>query len=160
MKKSVIYLLLILVFFNCGCHSFRKKFIRKKKHEKEPPVYINFKDYQSGLTREGYINYYLFVRGWLDELIGALERNESFKRKKRAIDEAVMNMEQIIYYFNDQGREEVYPIHQGLVAIQEQIMAQPNMSTIKSNSLTRKTQSFKRRFEKGFNYTDAEQWLN
>ena len=161
MKRRVIFLLLIIVAVSgTGCHSFRKKFIRKRKIQKEAPVYIDFKDYPDTMTQEAYIDYYLFVRGWLDELMGALEQNDSFKRKKRAITEAVMNIEQIIGSFNREGKEKVYSIYEEVVAIKQTIEKQPNLSNIMRNNLLRRTENVKRRFEKEFKYTDAEQWLD
>ncbi len=160
MRKAVIYILIFFTVFTSGCHSLRKKFIRKKRNVKEAPVYIDFKDYPETLTREAYVDYYLFVRGWLDELIGAFEKNSSYKRKKRAISEAVTNMEQIIYFFNRQGKDAIYPIYEQLKTIKFKIEKQPNMSQISTNTLMRRTEATKRRFEKEFNYTDAEKWLN
>ena len=84
-----------MIFVNSGCHSIRKKFIRKKKSKEEVPVYIDFKDYPEIPSREAYIDYYLFVEGWLEELVGALKKGFSYKRQKRSIDEAIMNFEQI-----------------------------------------------------------------
>jgi hypothetical protein len=160
MKKSIIYLLIFFMVFTSGCHNLRKKFIRKKRNVKEAQVYIDFKDYPETLTREGYIDYYLFVRGWLDELIGAFEKSDSYKRKRRAITEAVTNMEQIIYFFNREGKDAIYPIYEQLKTIKFEIEKQPNMSQISTNTLMRKTESTKRKFEKEFNYTDAEKWLD
>jgi hypothetical protein len=160
MRKFIVYALIVLTVFVSGCHSLRKKFIRPKKNIKEPPVYIDFKDYPEVIPKEAYIDYYLFVRGWLDELIGAFEKNDSYKRKFRAINEAVNNVEQIIYHFNRQGKDAIYPIYEQLKTIKYEIERQPNMSRISTNTLTRRTEAVKRRFEKEFNYTDAEKWLN
>ncbi len=160
MRKIVPFLLSIIIFCNFGCYSVRKKFIRKKKSTKEAPVYVAFKDYPQRPTRKAYINYYLFVRGWLDELVGALEKGVSFKRKKRSINEAIMNLEQIISFYNTEGREQVYPFYEDLLDIKKQIEKNPNMSSMKTRSLIRKIELFKRRFEKNFNYTDAEKWMS
>ncbi|MBN3039996.1 MAG: hypothetical protein JW867_02605 [Candidatus Omnitrophica bacterium] len=159
MKKISIFLILVMVFSICGCNSLRKKFIRKKKNTKEPPVYIDFKDYPEKPTKEAYTDYYLFVRGWLDELIGALEQNDSFKRKKRAINEAVMNIEQIISFFSEEGREAAYPLYEEMTSIRTEIESRPNMSDINSNDVKRRSESVKRRFEKSFTYSDAEKWM-
>lgn len=150
----------MLCLLNSGCYGLRKKFIRKKHTPKEAPVYINFQHYPEKFTKEAYIDYYLFVRGWLDELVSACEQNDSFKRKKRAIEEAIMNIEQIIYFFNSEGKNTIYPIYEELQQIRKEIEQQPNMSKVKSNELIRQTQNLKRRFEKEFNYTDAEKWMN
>lgn len=160
MRKIVILILSLMIFCDFGCYSIRKKFVRKKKSEKETPVYVDFKDYPQKPSREAYINYYLFVRGWLDELVGALRKGLSVKRQKRAINEAVMNLEQIISFFNTEGKDKVYPFYEELVEIKDEVDKSNVSSSFRKNSLIRKIENFKRRFEKNFNYTDAEQWMS
>ena len=159
MKKSLIIFLIAILSLTSGCHSLRKKFIRKKKYEKEIPVYVDFKDYPDKPSRESYINYYLFVRGWLDDLTGALKKGISYKRQRRAINEAIMNLEQIIAFYDSEGKDEVYPIYEKLQYFRDEITKSPNMSEIKRNLLIRKIEQLKRNFEKNFNYTDAEKWM-
>jgi hypothetical protein len=120
---------------------------------------VDFKDYPAKPSRDAYIDYYLFVRGWLDELVGALEKGISYKRQKRAIGEAIMNLEQIISFYNLEGKNAIYPLYEELVAIEGEVKKSPNMSQIRRNSLIRKIEHFKRRFERDFNYTDAEKWM-
>ena len=158
-RKSLV-LLLIGIFTFSGCHSFRQKFIRKKKSSQETPVYVSFKDYPDRPSKDAYIDYYLFVRGWLDELTGALDKGISFKRQKRAINEAVMNLEQIIAFYSHEGKETIYPFYEELLQFREEIERSPNMSATKRNGLIRKIEAWKRRFEKRFNYSDAEKWLS
>jgi hypothetical protein len=134
--------------------------VRKRKHKKELPVYVNFKDYTSKLSRDTYIDYYLFVRGWLEELIDALGKGKSFKRAKRAIDEATMNFEQVISFFNQQGKEKIYPLYKELGEIRKEIEKVPNMSKVKRNYFIRKIEILKREFETNFNYVDAEKWMD
>jgi len=160
MRKISVFLLICLLVLPCGCSSLRKKFTRKKKHEKELPVYIDFKDYPSGPSREDYINYYLFVRGWLDDLEDTLYKGISYKRAKRAVNEAIMNFQQIISFFNTEGKDQVYPLYEELQDIKEQVESVPNMSETKRNSIARKVESLKRRFEQSCSYSDAEKWMN
>jgi len=142
-----------------GCHSLRKKFTRKKKNTKELPVYVDFKDYPTKPLREDYINYYLFVRGWLDDLVEALKKGISYKRQRRAINEAIMNLEQIITFYNTEGKDAVYSIYEELQGFKEEMVKSPNMSETKRSFLIRKLQRLKRQFERDFNYTDAEKWM-
>ena len=160
MMRRVLTLYLIgLMFFASGCHSIRKKFIRKKKTKKQAPVYIDFKEYPERPSREAYINYYLFVRGWLDELAGALQKGISHKRQKRAIKEAIMNFEQILYFFNKEGKDKIYPSYEELLKMQKEVIKFPNMSQTRRNLLIRKIERFKRNFERNFNYRDAEELM-
>jgi len=149
-----------MIFCDFGCYSLRKKFVRKKKENKETPVYVDFKEYPQQPSREAYINYYLFVRGWLDELTEALKKGLSAKRQKRAINEAVMNLEQIISFYNTEGKDEIYPFYEELVEIKDEVEKSSISSSFRKNSLIRKIENFKRRFEKNFNYTDAKQWMS
>jgi len=158
-RKSLIFLLIVVFTFS-GCHSFRQKFIRKKKTEEVAPVYVSFKDYPDRPSRDAYIDYYLFVRGWVDELLGALNKGISFKRQKRAINEAIMNLEQIVSFYNHEGKELIYPLYEELLYFRKEIEKSPNMSITRRNGLIRKIEAWKRRFEKGFNYSDAEKWLS
>ncbi len=160
MRQTFIGFLAILFILSSGCHSLRKKFVRKKKGKKEAPVYVDFKDYPTRPSREAYIDYYLFVRGWLEELRDALRREFSYKREMRAINEAIMNTEQIISFYNTAGKEKIYPFYEELLAIKKQITMSPNMSEMKRTVLIRKIEHVKRRFEKNFNYTDAEKWMD
>jgi len=160
MRKIPTFLLIALLILPGGCHSLRKKFTRKKKYEKEPPVYIDFKDYPSSPSREDYINYYLFVRGWLDDFKETLHKGISHKRAKRAVNEAIMNFQQIISFFNEEGKEEAYPLYEELLDIKKQVERIPNMSVTKRNSVARKVENLKRRFEQKFSYTDAKKWMN
>ncbi|MCQ9205579.1 MAG: hypothetical protein NG737_04630 [Omnitrophica bacterium] len=159
-KILVFSLILATLSTFCGCSSLRKKFIRKKKQQKEIPVYVDFKDYPAKPSRKAYIDYYLFVRGWLDDLTETLERGISYKRQRRAINEAIMNLEQMISFYNTEGKDKIYPLYEELVRIRQDIKNSPNMSQIRKNSLIRRIKNFKRRFEKNFNYTDAQEWMS
>ncbi len=159
MKKLLVVFLIAMLSVTSGCHSLRKKFTRKKKNTKELPVYVDFKDYPTKPLREDYINYYLFVRGWLDDLVEALKKGISYKRQRRAINEAIMNLEQIITFYNTEGKDAVYSIYEELQGFKEEMVKSPNMSETKRSFLIRKLQRLKRQFERDFNYTDAEKWM-
>lgn len=160
MRKGLVFLLIAILSLTSGCQNIRKKFIRKKKYKKEVPVYVNFKDYSHKPSRKAYVNYYLFVRGWLEDLAEALKKGISYKRQKRAINQAIMNLEQIITFYNPDGKEKIYSVYEELQALREMIVKDPNMSETKRNALVRKIERLKRRLEKDFNYTDAEKWLS
>jgi hypothetical protein len=159
-EKAVTLFLIFILFYTSGCVSLRRKFVRKKKYVEEAPVYVNFKDYPVQPSRDAYIDYYLFVRGWLDELEESLREGASLKREKRAINEAIMNFEQIISFFKPEGKEAIYPLYTELLAIRKQIQDNPNLGEMQRNSLVSQIERFLRRFEAGFKYTEAEKWMN
>jgi hypothetical protein len=159
MRTLLIILLIAMVSLTSGCYSLRKKFIRKKKYEEEP-AYVTFKEYPTKPTREVYVDYYLFIRGWLEELEDSLQRGLGYTRQKRAINETVMNFEQIMIFFDSpEAKEKINPLYEELLKIQTEVEQGASMSDMKRNSLLRDVEKFKRRFEKDFNYTDAEQWM-
>jgi hypothetical protein len=160
MRFLLIFYFILTLFLFPGCYTLRKKFVRKKKYRKKTPVYVDFKEYPEKPSYEAYLDYYLFTRGWLDELIDSLKKGDSFKRAKRAINEAVMNLEQIIYFYNSEGKEEIYPLYEELISIKEEIQKFPNMSEIKRNFLASQVERIKRRFEANFNYRDAKKWMD
>ncbi|MBD3246455.1 MAG: hypothetical protein GF333_05530 [Candidatus Omnitrophica bacterium] len=158
-QRSIYAVLMIMLIMQPGCHSLRKKFIRKKKTESQEQVYVSFKNYPQAPSREAYIDYYLFVRGWLDELIQALDRGDSFKRRKRAIGEARMNLEQIMSFFSSEGKDLLYPLFKTIVEVQEEIERYPNMSEMKRRYLIHRIEHFQRQFALQFTYEDAKQWM-
>jgi hypothetical protein len=161
MKKIlIIFLLIALMFSTNGCYTLRKKFTRQKKYQKEQPVYVGFKDYPNKPTKEAYLDYYLFVRGWLDDLVDALQKGTSLKREKRAIDEAIMNMEQIIGFFNQEGKEKIYPLYEDLSGFKKEVNRNPNTNDVGRDSLIRGIEHFKRQFEAKFNFNDAQQYMD
>ena len=158
MRRFTAIFLILCLFSTSGCHSIRKKFTRKKRPKKDVPVYVHFKEYDEQPSREAYLDYYLFVRGWLDEFIEALQKGVSYKRQKRSLDEAIMNLEQIIAFLNHDGKEYIYPMYEEFLEIRQDIS--PNMTQNRRNTYVRRTEVLKRNFEKEFNYIAAEKWMD
>ncbi|MFA5008740.1 MAG: hypothetical protein WC546_05920 [Candidatus Omnitrophota bacterium] len=165
MRKILILLLVGIIFSTSGCYALRKKFVRKKKFQKEEPVYINFKNYPTKPSRDAYIDYFLFVKGWLDDLseslrIERLNAGYSNKREKRALNGAIMNLEQIISFFNDEGKEKIYPLYVDLVKIRDTMEKSPNMSPPRRTLILQKIEHFRREFEAEFKYSEAQKWMD
>jgi predicted RND superfamily exporter protein len=161
MRKNVLlFCLIFIILSTCGCYNIRKKFVRKKKYQQETPVYVAFKDYPTKPSREAYVDYYLFVKGWLEDLAEALRKGSSFKREKRAINEAIMNLEQIISFYNEEGKNKIYPLYEELLAIKKKIEGSPNMNEVRRGAIIGEIEHVKRKFEAEFNYTDAEKWMD
>ena len=159
MRKIGIFLIVAVLFFASGCETLRKKFVRKKDAKKEKQVYVNFKDYPTTPSREAYIDYYVFVCGWIDELTKAIETGGMRKKEKQSINEALMNLEQIISFLNEPGQKAVLPLHKQLLSIKQDVEANASLNEIKKDTMLRKVEHFKRKFQAEFNYTDAEKWL-
>ncbi|MFA6281191.1 MAG: hypothetical protein WCY05_01650 [Candidatus Omnitrophota bacterium] len=164
MKKLFILLLIGIMFTASGCYTLRKKFIRKKKVQTEEPVYVNFKDYPNKPSREAYVDYFVFTNGWLDDLTESLRiervnRGYNNKREKRAINEAIKNLEQIIAFYNQEGKEKIYPIYKDLVAMRDKMEKDPNMSPMERARILQRIDHCRREFEGEFNYRQAEKWM-
>jgi hypothetical protein len=165
MRKVLILLLIGIILSTGGCTSLRKKFIRKKKYQKEEPVYINFKDYPAKPSRDAYVDYFLFVKGWLDDLteslrVERLNAGYNNKRERRAINGAVMNLEQMISFFNQDGKEKIYPLYVELVKIKDTLEKDPNMSPARRTIVLNKIEHFRREFEAEFKYSEAQKWMD
>ncbi len=119
-KVNLIIFLGVIIVLSGGCRTLREKFVRQPS-QKEVPVYVDFKDYGETPTRQVYLDYHLYARGWLDELVKALNRGVSHKRQRYAIAEALMNIEQIISFFNQEGKDKIAPLYQELQEVQAEI---------------------------------------
>jgi hypothetical protein len=160
MRRSLSVILVFLVLFNLtGCHALRKKFVRKRKKDTPPPLYLELKDYPHVPTQDMYHQYWLFVRGWLDELKLSIEEKGNKKRQKKAIDEAVMNFEQIVYFFNAEGKEVIGPLQQELISIREKVHSPYFSSSMNTTIIIRRISKAKREFERDYTYDKASIWL-
>ena len=151
------FLVFLCICLMTGCYSIRKKFVRKRKAVTEPEVYINFHEYPDQPVEKMYRDYYLFVRGWLDELVKSLHDNMSWKRRKAAIDEAIMNCEQLMQFFNEAGREEIKKIYDELLSIKK-IVYIPTLSASDVHSLVVRVERVKREFSNKFSFKKVAQW--
>jgi len=164
-RKILILVLVGIIFLTSGCYSLRKKFVRKKKYGKEEPVYINFKDYPAKPSRDAYVDYFLFVKGWIDDLteslrVERLNAGYNNKRERRAINGAVMNLEQIISFFNQEGKEKIYPLYVELVKVRDTMEKEPNMSSARRSLMLQRIEHFRRAFEAEFKYSEAQKWMD
>ncbi len=154
---NLIILLAILVDLS-GCYTLRKKFIRKKKKE-EPIVYVNFKEYPQVPTKEVYLDYYLFVQGWLEELYDALTITYNRKKQKQAIEEAIANTQQMIFFFNEEGKKQASSFYSELLEIKKLINT-PTLNPIQKQRLAERVEKLMRLFPRIFCWSKASMWLS
>ena len=79
----VICLLVSFIFISFGCEAFKKKFIRKPKHEPpEEEMVIYPKDYskQQLPSDQAYKQYYTFWKTWHQEILNFLKTGSSKKK--------------------------------------------------------------------------------
>lgn len=159
MKRIVLLLLVSTLILSSGCMELRKKFVRKKKYKKDPVAYVAFKEYPDKPSREIYVDYVLYVQGWVEEALQGLREGGNMKRSKHALKEAVMNMEQIISFFNEQGREKITPLYETLLLVQEEVNRGHCVNEVKKKHMISRLEYVLRQLEADFNYRDAEKWL-
>ncbi len=159
--RKIVNLLLIFVIASgfSGCYSLRKKFTRKRAKETPPPLYLNLKEYPKVPTKDMYDEYYLFVRGWLSELIRDIENNISPKRQRKSIDEALKNLEQIVYFYNEEGKKKINPIYKELVKLREKVYDPYFITSGNDSSTVRDISRIRREFEKEFSFEKVSDLL-
>jgi len=157
MKKKDILLLVFIAFISCSCYSLRKKFVRKKKVTKKMPVYVDFKTYQEPKSQEIYEDYYLFTCGWLEELIKSLNFTGNRKKQKQAIDEALMNMEQMMVFLNQEKKEELSLIYEELLKIKEKIYSS-FLNDIEKELIVKKIEKILRKLHSQFSWSKIAKW--
>ncbi len=160
MKKLGIIVLLAVIAVNLtGCHALRKKFVRKRKKDVPPPLYLDLKEYPKVPTKDMYDEYYLFVRGWLQELENSIKDNISHKRQKKAIDEAIKNLEQIMYYYTETGKEKIKPLYDRFTALREKVHDSYFPALGNYSRIIREIERIKRDFENKFTFEKASKWM-
>ncbi len=154
--KRIYYFLLSLLILG-GCYSVRKKFIRKKKSNTPPKVYVDFKEYPRILPSELYEDYYLFVNAWIDEMIEGLKGSFSYKRERHAWEEAVKNMKGMMDILDNEGKDKLTPLYEELLGLGKEISL--GLVDTEKNYLLQKIESLRIRFEKNFMYSKVSQWI-
>lgn len=140
-----------------GCYSVRKKFIRKRKKEEEPQVYLFLKDYTNIPAEKVYRDYYVFVRGWLDELYKSLQEGISQKRNKKAIDEAMVNFSQMTYFLDEEGKKASQELFDEFMSIREYLYTAAVIPD--ASRWADKVDRLKRKFEKAMSYEAVQSWI-
>lgn len=160
MRKMVSLLLVFVIAAGfSGCYSLRKKFTRKRAKETPPPLYLNLKEYPKVPTKDMYDEYYLFVRGWLSELIRDIENKISPKRQRKAIDEALKNLEQIVYFYNEEGKRKINPIYKELIKLRGKVYDPYFIASGDNSSTVRDISRIRREFEKEFSFEKVSDLL-
>lgn len=158
MRKTLYFLLIMLIFCG-GCRTLRRKFVRKRNYKKETPVYVDLKDYSGVPSRQLYVDYSTFVRGWLGDLIQALEDNLSYKRQKRAIGEVIVNLDRIISLYSPEGKAKIDHLYRDFLRVQDKLCRGYPLDITEAHALQREVERLRLRFEADFQYSDAQQWL-
>lgn len=161
MNKRRIVLIVCLALYagSCvGCYNLRRKFIRKKNAQEEPPVYVSFKEYSQVPTEKVYRDYYVFVRGWLGDLEQTLQDQSSLKRSRRAIDEALMNFTQMYQSLNEAGKKERSDILAEFMYLKK-VIYNPALFSMDTVRIIARVDKLKRVLEKRMSYEAVKGYL-
>ncbi|MFH1767643.1 MAG: hypothetical protein ABH858_00595 [Candidatus Omnitrophota bacterium] len=163
-KKTAHYyyklgIILTLVLSLCGCYSLRKKFIREKKQPQEEQIYVDFKKYPQVASTEMYSDYYVFINGWLDQLIETITLDEipNYKREKRAATEALRIMDRMMEILDSAGRQKLQPLCDELSEVEKMITS--DSTDVDRTIILRKTDWVRIRFQRDFTYSKVRKWL-
>lgn len=149
---------MVMCFFMSGCTGLRTKFVRKKKAETEPVVYVDFKEYPDVPPSECYKDYYVFTQGWLSEAVHALRTSGNRKKLKQAFSESLLNMEQMAFFLDEDGREALSLMYGQLQTLQDEVAASSHHKFNK-DSFIRRLESISRDFQRKFSMSNAAQWM-
>lgn len=149
--------MIVMLMATSGCYGLRKKFIRKKKKQDEEKVYINLKEYTSVPTEKVYRDYYVFARGWLDDLKTSLQDRLPWKRCKKAIDELLLNVTQMTSLLNEHGRLATQEIVDECMALREFVYSASSLSD--ATRWIDRIDRLKRKLEKTLSYENVSPWF-
>ena len=104
-RIGVIGIVIVGIIFSCGCESFGKKFIRKKKTEpKKEEMIIHPQDYSQLQIPidEAYTNYYVYWKAWHKELLNFLTPEANKKKILSCFEQVSLNLNRMQDLFASQ----------------------------------------------------------
>ena len=118
---------LVLSFSLSGCEPLRKKFIRKKKKEKEEtaetiPI-LEPVDYPEKIhtVDDLYLDHYSLWQTWQKELLISLEESRNSKRQLNNIDQAMLQLGEMQKLLLPESQEPLKNIIEKLRAVREEL---------------------------------------
>jgi len=150
----------LLVFGILGCDAFVRKFTRKpKKGEgtRVRPVLVP-KEYKSTMTPEElYRQYFLFWKGWQDELIQSLLTSANYKKQSNCVEQATSNLLRIRAMLIPEKQQELDKYIGQLEDLGGRLGDDPYGTNSASNRLT--AERIKMEILKDFSYSKVKDFL-
>ena len=110
-RSLLIILILSALVLTTGCEPFRKKFVRKKKEEKQQkfiPVLEPIEYPEPQQSSEGrYKYYYSLWKVWSGDLLRAIDEKESDKKQKYLVTQALKNLEEMKKWVKEDKQKEI-----------------------------------------------------
>ncbi|HNX81632.1 MAG TPA: hypothetical protein PKL77_05750 [Candidatus Omnitrophota bacterium] len=144
-----------------GCDAFVRKFTRKKKQDtmRQEQVIIAPQEYHDTMSKdEKYQQFFTYWKAWDDELIEALNRNDTnYKKRVDCAEQAIKNLEQMKKLLSDQKQKELEQYLNQLVSLKDDVAAD---SYGNSNAIyKRKADHIRRMILQKFSYGDIKSSL-
>lgn len=95
LRLFTVVVVVVVMVVSAGCESFRKKFIRKKKHEPaEEEMVITPRDYSKEQlpSDQAYRRYFTYWKAWHMELVAHLHEDASRKKILSCFEQALLNL--------------------------------------------------------------------
>ena len=159
MRKIIYFLFIFFILSACGCSTMRKKFVRAKHKEVDPAVYVDYKDYDQIPSPEHYKDYYLFAQAWLSEAAQSLDSSCNRKKQAQSFSEALVNIEQMFYFLDEEGRLELSAITGRLKKLEKDIPLF-SRNEMRKNMAVREIENLMRDFKRKFSMKNAAQWMD
>lgn len=112
-RVLVVFLIVIIAGWLCGCEAVTRKFTRKSKKETPQEEMVLAPEEYQGLKmskEELYRQYFLYWKSWHDELIQSLTDGKNRKKQIDCIEEELKNLYHLRSMLNSdmQGRLDTY----------------------------------------------------
>ena len=160
MRRAVLIMMAAVLLLDLtGCTAVRQKFVRKKKAQEQPQMYLDLKEYPAVPERQVYQTYYAYVNGWLEEMIVQVEHGSNRKRMKKSVDQAADNMAQLASFYNDTGRMALKPLQEELDLLRADMHDPYFVRGMDLRRTADRVRDLKRAFMAGFDYDTALVWM-
>lgn len=144
-----------------GCDAFVRKFTRKKKKDpvSQEQVVIAPQEYRDTMSKdEKYRQFFTYWKAWTDELIEALNRNDTnYKKRVSCVEQAIKNLEQMKKLLSDQKQKELEQYFSLVVSLKDDVTSDSYGSNNASNK--RKADHVRRMILQKFSYGDVKMSL-
>ena len=133
-KNSLIIFICLgaMIFSSIGCEPLRKKFVRKKKEEKESGIVpvlepIDYAPKKIYSLLEQYQRHYSLWKVWDRELIQAIQEGKTVKAQEYNLAQLIEQIEEMKKWMIEEKQKELTPLIDELHAIQRDL-SQPSVT--------------------------------
>jgi hypothetical protein len=158
-RGSLFVVLLIFVCTSFGCESFRKKFIRKPKHEPKPEeMVIVPKDYSKLQlpVGEAYQQYYTYWKAWHNELMTFLDEGKNAKKIISCFDQAILNLNRMKDLLNSENKAGLLNNYIAKMSALETEVKTSSSFAVSMSSFRRQSEQLLRNIQRDFAFSKVK----